>query len=341
MSNRIAAVLSALGADTMPASHTERLISTAGGGVAILLVGLISNSILGQTGAAFMIASMGSSAVLLFAVPHGLLSQPWAVLVGHVTAAVVGVACYQLVPDIGLAAALAAGLSIGVMYYLHAVHPPAGATALTAVLGDANLHALGYKFVLMPVLLNVVVILTAAVAFNYLFKWRRYPRSLMPRAAAAHPEAVGETPLTHGDIEYALRKMGSYVDVTEEELTQIFALALEHAHEAHLVPQQIRLGETYSNGSYGDNWSVRQVIDQMGVPDPDEDMLIYRVVAGKDRRKSGVCSRAEFARWAKYDVERNENSWQLRMHPPVPKRTAPAGDGEAGVSPPLPVASGQ
>jgi len=40
--------------------------------------------------------------------------------------------------------------------------------------------------------------------------------------------------------------------------------------------------------------------------------VIYKVLAGKDRRKSGVCTRAEFARWARYEVFQDESSWQPR-----------------------------
>jgi len=44
------------------------------------------------------------------------------------------------------------------------------------------------------------------------------------------------------------------------------------------------------------------VIDESQQVNPDKDLVIYKVLAGKDRRKSGVCTRAEFARWARYEV---------------------------------------
>ena len=53
---------------------------------------------------------------------------------------------------------------------------------------------------------------------------------------------------------------------------------------------------------------MRQVLDES--TQPGRDQVIYRVVAGKDRRSTGVCTREEFANWAKYEVFRNENSWQ-------------------------------
>jgi hypothetical protein len=55
---------------------------------------------------------------------------------------------------------------------------------------------------------------------------------------------------------------------------------------------------------------VRQVVDESDKKRPGQDQIIYKVVAGKDRRSSGTLRRDEFTRWAKYEVYLNENSWQ-------------------------------
>jgi CBS-domain-containing membrane protein len=129
-----------------------------------------------------------------------------------------------------LAAALAVGLAIGAMHYLRCIHPPGGATALTAVVGGSGIHELGYGFLVMPVLLNVVVILTVAVVFNYPFTWRRYPAVLQQRKTA--PEQ-NETPdeaypsISHSDFVYALSEIDSFIDVTEQDLVRIYELATQ------------------------------------------------------------------------------------------------------------------
>ncbi len=87
-----------LGIELSPVGHVERLVSMAGGIVAIYVMILLERDILGQTGAAMLIGSMGATAVLLFAVPHGALSQPWAVIVGHAVSAAVGVTCARFIP---------------------------------------------------------------------------------------------------------------------------------------------------------------------------------------------------------------------------------------------------
>jgi CBS-domain-containing membrane protein len=144
----------------------EALVSGIGGCLAIATVVLVCQRFVGAEGAGLLVASMGASAVLLFALPNGPLSGTWAVVGGHVFSAVVGVICAMLVDDSLLAAALAVGAAIGVMQLMRCVHPPGGATALSAVMGGSSVHALGMQYVLTPVLLNAAVIVTVAAAFN-------------------------------------------------------------------------------------------------------------------------------------------------------------------------------
>lgn len=168
------------------ASHLEKWLSIAGGLAGLTGVMLISQAQLGAAGSVGLVASMGASAVLLFAVPHGPLSQPWPVLGGHLVSALVGVACAKAIAQPMLAAPVAVGLAIGAMHYLRCIHPPGGATALSAVVGGDSVHQLGFHFVLTPVLWNAAVILLIALLFNYPFAWRRYPLAL-----AQHPLPTG------------------------------------------------------------------------------------------------------------------------------------------------------
>lgn len=164
-----------VGAASGRAGHLEKWVSALGGLCGVGVVLLISEAELGLNGATGLVASMGASAVLLFAVPHGPLSQPWPVFGGHLISALVGVTCAQLIAEPLLAAATAVAVAIGAMHYLQCIHPPGGATALSAVVSGPAVHQLGFQFVLTPVLLNAVSILAVAVIFNAPFAWRRYP----------------------------------------------------------------------------------------------------------------------------------------------------------------------
>lgn len=301
-----------LGIEGGVASHREKIVSTIGGVISIFGILVVSRAFVGDSGAQLIVASMGASTVLLFAVPHGPLSQPWAVIGGHLVSALIGVTCARYIGNPLLAASLGTGLAVGAMYYLRCIHPPGGATALSAVIGGPAVHALGYEYILTPILLNVVIILAIAVLFNYAFEWRRYPAYLGRRAKAkkAGPPEPAYRAIEHADFVYALSQLDSFVDVSEEDLLRIYTLATGQARARHIAVSDIHLGRAYSNGEHGDEWAVREVVDESRSDDPEKDKVIYKVVAGAGQRTSGVATRSEFARWAKYEVMRHGEGWK-------------------------------
>jgi CBS domain-containing membrane protein len=304
-------VFNSLGIEAGMTSHTERVVSALGGFLAILLIFHVSLFFLGAADTLLIVPSMGASAVLLFAVPHGALSQPWNVLGGHVISAVIGVSCALLLPDPFIAASLAVGLAIGAMYYLRCIHPPGGATALAAVIGGEATWSLGYQFVLTPVLLNALVIVLVAVLFNYFFKWRRYPARLAERGKqpVADVESPAVGPIRHEDLVVALSEIDSFIDVSENDLLRIYEIATGQAERRQLSPADIITGHYYSNEAFGAGWSVRQVVDTSTAPD----RVVYKVVAGRDRHKSGTITRSEFAHWARQEVCPDGENWKRVM----------------------------
>ena len=131
------------GFNSQTVSNRERLITSFGGFCGILGVYFVSDTLLNAEATAMIIASMGASAGLLFAVPHSALAQPWNVVGGHLISALIGVSCARFIPDLLVAAALSVGCAIAAMHYLRCIHPPGGATALSAVIGGPMVHAMG------------------------------------------------------------------------------------------------------------------------------------------------------------------------------------------------------
>ncbi len=280
-------------------SNAEKLTAALGGFVGIFLISWVSFKFTGASGAALIVPSMGASAVLVFAVPHGKLSQPWALFGGQLISAAIGVACYQFVPNMFFAAGLAVGLAIGTMHVFRCIHPPGGATALAAVIGSSTIHELGFQYMLTPVLINTVIIFITALIFNNFFPWRRYPTSLMRFTDTPSLEVKQESRLIDKKyIERALADMDMVVDLNASDLQQIFALALEHAQIPIFSSNEIKLGHYYTNSKHGAEWSVRHIIDEAQHDEPQKDMVIYRVVEGQGLKSADSCTRTEFAKWA-------------------------------------------
>ena len=146
------------------------LWSWFGAFVGIYLVAHMSQLfIISATDNLFLVGSFGASAVLLYGAPQVEYAQPRNLVGGHILSALVGITVYKLMPDnIELASALAVSLAVVVMHYTKTIHPPGGATALIAVIGSNQVHALGYMFVLSPVLLGASVMLLVALVVNNL-----------------------------------------------------------------------------------------------------------------------------------------------------------------------------
>ncbi|WP_233267436.1 HPP family protein [Paraglaciecola sp. L3A3] len=298
-------------------SHLEKVISAIGGLFSISAIlwsthVLIELGLLDPTGGVLVIASMGASAVLLFAVPHGALSQPWAVVGGHIISGLIGISCFKLFGNTFIVAGLAVGLAIGAMYYLHCIHPPGGATALTVVMGGSSITDMGYQYLLVPVAINVVVILLFAIAYNSLFNWRRYPAHLahrLKKTLVTKPKDR-QFELTHEDFAAAMQELDSYVDITPEGLADLLELAKQHAEKNITHPTEILAGHIYSNGKIGSLWSIRQIVDAAPVGSkPHRDKVIYKVLAGDGGYETNICLRSEFHLWARFEVIKRNQQW--------------------------------
>jgi len=310
-----------LGIEKNTTSHVEKWVSGLGAIIGILTVYLgisfsMPNQDLQSSIGVLMMASIGASAVLVFAVPHGVLSQPWAVFGGHLVSATVGVSCQKLFPDYFWTGALAVGLAVGAMYYLRCIHPPGGATALGAVIGGAQIHKLGFHYVFVPVLLNVILMLASGIAFNALFYWRRYPAHVgrVLRKSMIKNASERQFELTQEDFAAAMLQLDSYVDITAENLTDLLELAKQHAEKNITHPADIIPGHFYSNGKLGKLWSVRQVLDGSDADViPEKDRVIYKVLAGDGAYQTSICLRSEFRQWARFEVQPQENGRWVKV----------------------------
>ncbi|WP_029009648.1 HPP family protein [Azospirillum halopraeferens] len=200
----------------------------------ILATALVSGAVAATpAGFVMLIAPMGASSVLLFAAPASPLAQPWSIVGGNLVAALVGVTCARWIGDPVTASAAAVALAIALMFPLRCLHPPAGAVALTAVLGGPTVAAQGYGFALVPVALNSIILLAVALAYNNA-TGRRYPHAAAPDRTADHGTAdaapgrrVGFTP---ADLDAVLHSYNEVIDVTRDDLDALFRQAEMRAY---------------------------------------------------------------------------------------------------------------
>jgi CBS domain-containing membrane protein len=156
------------------------------------------------------------------------MAQPWPLVGGNLLSGMVGWACSLLIPDPVLAAACAVGMAIFLMHLSHCLHPPAAATAMIMVMGAEQFHQHGWGWTASVALANTILSLLLALVINNLIHGRRYPMRNAPvvRQAAIRSGEVGQE-----DIEWALTQMEGVIDVSEQDLLNIYRLASSHAAE--------------------------------------------------------------------------------------------------------------
>jgi CBS domain-containing membrane protein len=219
------------------ATLQERLIGCAGALLGICATALTCGYAFGTPEHfPLIVAPIGASAVLLFAVPASPLAQPWPIVGGNTISALVGVTVAHYVGDPMIAVGLAVGLAILAMSLTRSLHPPGGAAALTAVIGGPAVASAGYWFPFVPVAINSVILVLLGLVFHRLAK-RNYPHAPAP---AANLHKTSDTPpamrvgFNKHDIDRALSEFDETLDIDRDDLDRILraveAKALNRAH---------------------------------------------------------------------------------------------------------------
>ncbi len=149
----------------------EQFWSFIGAFIGIGLIAYIQSSYLMELENILLIGSFGASSVLVFGAIKSPLAQPRNLIGGQVISALIGVTVYKIAPDIiWITAPLSVAASIVVMQVTKTLHPPGGATALIAVIGTEKIKALGYFYVISPVLTGTLILFFTALLINTISK---------------------------------------------------------------------------------------------------------------------------------------------------------------------------
>lgn len=206
------------------ATLRERLIGCLGALLAIGLTGVISGYLFGQgPHLPLIVAPMGASAVLLFAVPASPLAQPWSIIGGNTISALMGIIAAYFIRDPIIATGVGVSLAIGAMSFTRCLHPPGGAAALTAVLGGPVVAGWGFLFPFVPVALNSCILVGLGLLFHKLSK-RNYPH-VVPKAENTHQTidlpSAARVGFREEDVDAALEALDETFDIDRADLGRL------------------------------------------------------------------------------------------------------------------------
>ena len=119
----------------------------------------------------FLLASFGSSMVLLYGYPESPFAQPKNVFFGHIITALVGLFFLNFVPlPIYIIIPLAVGFGVGLMIFLNVTHPPAGGNPIIVIIGSVS-----FDYLLSPVITGSIIIIVFAIIINRFILKKSYP----------------------------------------------------------------------------------------------------------------------------------------------------------------------
>ena len=205
----------------------EWLRVSVGAVLGVAAVGVISRVVevgAGWPQAAWLVAPIGASAVIVFALPSSPLGRPWSVIGGNTLGTLVGIVCAAWIGPTWLAAGVAVGGAIALMLQARCLHPPGGAAALLAVLT----HTTDWRFALMPVAVNSALLVGSALL------WHAATRRTHPAPAASADAMLPNTDDLSSAIDAAVARYGEVLDIDRTTLRNLLEEAQTQAYHQRL-----------------------------------------------------------------------------------------------------------
>ena len=120
----------------------------------------------------FLLASFGSSMVLLYGYPDSPFAQPKNVFFGHLITAVVGLFFLNFIPfPLYIIIPLAVGFGVSLMILFNVTHPPAGGNPIIVIMGSVSID-----YLLNPIIIGAIIILIFGIIINRLILKKNYPK---------------------------------------------------------------------------------------------------------------------------------------------------------------------
>ena len=146
--------------------------STLAGLFSTITIGVLTYLTYKTTFGLFLIASFGSSMVLLYGYPESPFAQPKNIFFGHLLTALVGVIILNFVPmPIFITIPIAVGLGVGLMILFKVTHPPAGGNPIIVIIGSVSLD-----YLINPIITGSIIVLAFGIAINRFILKKKYPK---------------------------------------------------------------------------------------------------------------------------------------------------------------------
>ena len=145
--------------------------STLAGIFSIITIGVLTVLTYKTSYGIFLIASFGSTMVLLYGYPESPFAQPKNIILGHFLTALIGIIFLNFVPlPIFLNIPLAVGFGVMFMILLKVTHPPAGGNPIIVIMGSVSLD-----YIINPIISGTIIVLIFGVVLNRLILKKKYP----------------------------------------------------------------------------------------------------------------------------------------------------------------------
>ncbi len=150
----------------------ENLIKSALAGLfSAITIGALTYLTYKTTFGLFLIASFGSSMVLLYGYPESPFAQPKNIFFGHLLTALVGVIILNFVSFPFYHIPIAVGLGVGLMILFNVTHPPAGGNPIIVIIGSVSLD-----YLINPIITGSIIVLAFGIVINRFILKKKYPK---------------------------------------------------------------------------------------------------------------------------------------------------------------------
>ena len=153
--------------------NKENIIKSFFAGLfSIITIGALTYLTYKTTFGLFLVASFGSTMVLLYGYPESPFAQPKNIFFGHLVTALIGILVLNFLSlPLFIIIPIAVGLGVGFMILLNVTHPPAGGNPIIVIIGSVS-----YDYLLNPIILGSIIVVAFGIIINRFVLKKKYPK---------------------------------------------------------------------------------------------------------------------------------------------------------------------